>query len=379
MSLYVDLSEFLINPIRSGIQRIAGEMCRHLPLDSVIPVRLWGEGYIALPPELIRVIGSYFADHGDSGAAEIRRLGAPENGSTVEFSHQDSVLVPEVFDNPERLAYFRKLPDNELQRYRFIVYDLLPITHPEYFLPQTILPIYGYFQLLRRAQSCGFISEATRDAYYRRLKRTASRGGVILPLGCDSLGPKTDRPALNRPLTFSVLGTIEPRKNHELIFEALEPLLGQIKGLNLVFIGRIGWVDPQFAENMQLLAADSNSGFRLLSAPSDGVIRNYIEQSRATIYVSSAEGYGLPPVESLWAGTPVIASTGIPSLKDLGSAGIHYVDPLDVASLRQAVLTFLDDVYANRKAEEAVSLNLPTWQSFTERVLHWCGEEEVAY
>ncbi len=377
MSLYLDLSEFLTNPITTGIQRIAGEMCRYLPARTAVPVRLHSGGYMALSPALISAIGSYFREGSQLGIAEIRRLGAVESGSPIKVSRDDIVLVPEVFDHRERLAFFREMPEQQLERYRFIVYDLLPVTHPEYFVPDALLPIHGYFWLIRRAQRCGFISEYTRDTYYRRLKRTGVNGGTVLPLGCDSLGPRTERPALNRPLAFSVLGTIEPRKNHKLILEAFEPLLRQIEGLSLSFIGKMGWVDLEFAQKVHALASDKNSGFRFFSAPSDGAVRTCIEQSRATIYVSAAEGYGLPPVESLWVGTPVIASCMIPSLQRLGSEGIHYVEPLNLINLRRAVLAFVNDAYANQKTEETMHLNLPTWRSFTQEVLRWCGEGSV--
>ena len=125
---------------------------------------------------------------------------------------------------------------------------------------------------------------------------------------------------------------------------------------------------------MHALAADKNSGFRFFSAPGDGAVRKCIEESRATVYVSAAEGYGLPPVESLWIGTPVIASNMVPSLKTLGLTGIHIVEPLNVTNLRRAILAFLNDDYANQKTEETMQLNMPTWQSFTEAVLRWCAQ-----
>ena len=373
MSLYIDLSEFLADPMRTGIQRISGEICSHLPAGKMIPVKFQSKRYTALSPTLIDAIGRYFRNAGGSGLTEIAKLGAAENSSPIEISAGDTILVPELF-REERAAFFRDMPDEELQRYRFIIYDLLPLTHPEYFPPDIHLILSGYFHIVRRATCCAFISEDTRDVYYGRLKRTNARGGVVLPLGADSLGPRGNRPMLNRPLTFSVLGTVEPRKNHELILEAFEPLLRQITGLSLSFIGKMGWVSSEFAQKVRALASDENSGFRFYSAPDDGAIRSCIEQSRATIYVSAAEGYGLPPVESLWVGTPVIASSTIPSLKDLrSSAGIHYVESLSVINLRRAILAFLEDEYANRKTEETTRLNLPTWQSFTHEVLEWCA------
>jgi glycosyltransferase involved in cell wall biosynthesis len=374
MSLYIDLSELLKNPIKTGIQRIAGEMCRYLPPGAVIPVRLRSDYFVAYSSALMESIGRYFRGAAGTSTEELQCLGAVENGVRIEVSNDDTVLVPEVLIEPHRLEFFRKMPAHEFQRYKFIIYDLLPVTNPEYFRSTWLLEICEYYRILRRATSCGFISEETREAYYGRLMRTNARGGVVLPLGCDSLGTRADRPLLNRPLAFSVLGTIEPRKNHKLILEAFEPLLGRISGLSLTFIGKMGWVDSEFADRVQRLTSDKNSGFRFESVATDDAIRRCIEKSRATVYLSAAEGYGLPPVESLWVGTPVIASRTIPSLKRLGSAGIHYVEPLNAVNLRRAILAFVDDVYANRKAEETVQLNLPTWQSFTEEVLRWCRE-----
>lgn len=372
MSLYFDLTEFLTNPVTTGIQRIAGEICKYVPQRRVIPLRLYPGGYVAFSPLLISEIAKYFDNPGNAGIAEIHRLSSVENGYPLKVQDGDIVFVPEVFVEPRRLAFFRNMSDGELQHYRFFVHDLLPLTHPEYYPPDTATIFYGYFQIIRRACRCGFNSEDTRQNYYYRLRRAKPNGGVVLPLGCNSLGPRMKTPECDRPLTFTVLGTIEPRKNHHLILEAFEPLLREIEGLNLVFIGKMGWVESGFAHKVSSLAADENSGVRFYTAPGDGEIRRHVEQSRATIYASTAEGYGLPAVESLWLGTPVIASTAIPSLKRLGGKGIHYVQPMDVANLRESVLAFVDDAYANGKTQEIMSLELPTWQSFTEDVLRWC-------
>ena len=376
MSLYIDLTEFLTNPMTTGIQRIAGEICKYLPPQRAIPIRLHEGRYVALSPKLIEAIGKFFRTASKSEVKAIRRLGEATS-PLIEISGRDIVLVPEVIIELGRLAFFRAMPEHQLRRHRFIVYDLLPVTNPEYFWSGWLLEICAYYKILRRATCCGFISEDTRDAFYGRLKRTNARGGVVLPLGSDALGPRPNRPVLNRPLEFSVLGTIEPRKNHQLILQAFEPLLREIKGLSLSFIGKMGWVDSRFEEKVRLLAANNDSRFRFFSASGDDEIRKCIEQSRATIYVSTAEGYGLPPVESLWAGTPVIASTTIPSLKALGPGGIHFVETLNAESLRDAVLAFVDDTYANQKTEETFALELPTWRSFTQQVLHWCSQEPI--
>lgn len=374
VSLYIDLSEFLNNPITTGIQRIEGEICRCLEPGTAMPVRHHAGRYVQLPAQLIGAIGRYFRDPSEDGVQEVKRLGKADGREAVSIFKGDVVLVPEVIIEQERLTFLNRMSEEILARHRFIVYDLLPMTHPEFFWSTWLLEICQYYRILRRATSCGFISEDSRDAYYGRLKRTPLRGGIVLPLGCDALGPKPVQPSVKRSLTFSVLGTVEPRKNHKIILDAFLPLLGQVEGLRLEFIGKMGWIDADFAQKVQHLAADSNSGFRFHTASGDNEIRERIERSRATIYVSTAEGYGLPPVESIWLGTPVIASRSIPSLKSLPGDGIHFVEPLNAANLRQAVLAFLDDNYASRKAEEAAASALPTWHSFTEEVLRWCAE-----
>lgn len=373
MSFYIDLTEFLTNPMMTGIQRVTGEMCRRLPPNSAVPLRLYLGQYLALPPELITAIGEYFKEGNGSGLAKVKRLGAIDKGSPAEVSKTDTVLVPEFFFDPHRIAFFRAMSEEELQRYRFIVYDLLPLTHPEYFAADLPMEsIHGYFSVIGRG-SCGFISVSTREAYYKRLKRSNSGEGIVLPLGCNSLGPRAGAMTFNRRLLFSVIGTIEPRKNHRLVLEAFEPLLRQNHALRVAFVGKMGWVDSELVRKIEALASIENSGFEFLRAPNDELIRAYIEQSRATIYVSAAEGYGLPPVESLWLGTPVIASHSIPSLEAFGSRGVHIVNPLNVLNLRKAIVTFLEDGYSELKIAETAQLSLPTWRSFTEEVLRWCG------
>ncbi|MGI0135190.1 MAG: hypothetical protein ACREBW_09570, partial [Candidatus Micrarchaeaceae archaeon] len=128
MSLYIDLTEFLAKPITTGIQRVAGEICKHLPPETAVPVRLHSRRYTAFSPDLIQTIGMHFANPSESGIAEIRRLGAIERGSRIQISERDTVLVPELFIDPGRIAFFRDMTQTEFERYRFIVYDLIPIT-----------------------------------------------------------------------------------------------------------------------------------------------------------------------------------------------------------------------------------------------------------
>jgi glycosyltransferase involved in cell wall biosynthesis len=226
-----------------------------------------------------------------------------------------------------------------------------------------------YFRLIRRAHNPAFISRAVRNTYYERLLRGPG-DGPVLRLGSDSLKllqPPAD-PVSNSHLHFSVIGTIEPRKRHLQVLRAFKPLLASVPGLKLTFAGKLGWLDA--ADARELESATSWPGFEWIHDVSDSGIASVLSRSRASLFLSAAEGFGLPPVESLSLSVPVIASRGIPSLEDIGETGVRLV-PDDPDSIRQAVLDFCDDEYHARKCAEVRTLNLPTWTSFSPDVLTW--------
>ena len=151
MSLYIDLSQFLAVHMRTGIQRIGGELCRYFPSNALTPVRLVGQSLVALPQELIKVIGGYFGDR--DGSADVR------------------LILPVIF-GADRGEFFREMPEDQFQRCRFVVYDLLPFTHPEFFPAWMSAAMFPYYHVIRRSRNCGFISGYTKDVYHRRLRRS---------------------------------------------------------------------------------------------------------------------------------------------------------------------------------------------------------------
>jgi glycosyltransferase involved in cell wall biosynthesis len=372
MSVYIDLTEFLGNPILTGIQRVTAEICRWWPNKDLRPVRLADGKLVEMPGSLISAIARCFKDVDGAAVREVCTLREKAIAAVLPDG-PEVILVPELFYDPQRVAFFRHLDDRSRQRYRFIIYDLMPILHPEYFAPD--MPhdiISGYFSMVRRIPHCGFISEWTQHTYCRRLLRSSGSTGVVLRLGSDGLGPEPATSLDYRPLHFCTVGTIEPRKNHALILDAFEPLLRTVEGLQLTFLGRLGWVDSAFRQRLEWMAGNC-PGFEWIPDGSDDCIRQHVEGARATVYVSSAEGFGLPPVESLWLGTPVIASPNLPSLELIGSQGVEIVDPLDAVALRKAVTKFTDDTFALSKVREAREVDLPTWASFARQIADWCG------
>ena len=135
----------------------------------------------------------------------------------------------------------------------------------------------------------------------------------------------------------------------------------------LVLIGRVFGVDS----SGWLKDAGSDPKFRHLVDVSDEVIRIELSKARATIYVSGVEGFGLPPVESLHAGIPVIVTKSIPSIADLPHEGQIRLSSATVSEIAGAVQVTADDEAASRLWEQAAMLKLATWRDFAVRTAEW--------
>jgi len=161
---------------------------------------------------------------------------------------------------------------------------------------------------------------------------------------------------------FLMLGTIEPRKNIALMFEWLKKNSNLLKKFRFIFAGRQGW-GPAFADYSEkngLSSAVESGRIVHLGYVDEALKATLIVGAQAIFYPSIFEGFGLPVLEAMELGVPVIAScsTSIPEV--LGDTG-YYFDPYSVESLDRAFSTFLFDQCTGRvdvlrrKAKERAS------------------------
>lgn len=190
----------------------------------------------------------------------------------------------------------------------------------------------------QRADLVVVISEHTAREVRNRLGVAADR--IVLcrpgaPTASDA--PRPDRPG---PILF--VGTIEPRKNLPTLFAAYEALVARNQAAPpLILAG--GTVE----QSEEILG-----GLRARAAIADRVeYRGYVSDAeRQALYASASmlvlpsfnEGFGMPAVEAMQAGVPVIASTGGAMPEVVGTAGIT-VDPADIAGFCGAMERLLAD------------------------------------
>ena len=137
------------------------------------------------------------------------------------------------------------------------------------------------------------------------------------------------------------VGTVEPRKNLLMLMRAFDQILRQTsRRPQLVVVGGEGWLmDELFA----FIKESSISGrLRFTGYLDDEDLRALYSSCKVFVYPSIYEGFGLPPLEAMACGAPVIASNIATFQETLGSAA-ELVEPNDVEALAGSIVEVLDD------------------------------------
>lgn len=151
---------------------------------------------------------------------------------------------------------------------------------------------------------------------------------------------------LEQPLALFV-GTIEPRKNLAVVLEAWRRLAerGSDPPL-LVICGRYGWKSE--TDRSEVEEAEARGWARHLGYVEDRVLAGLYRRATLVVFPSLYEGFGLPVLEAMRSGTPVVASD-IPVLREVGGEAVLYAPPLDADAWVERVERVLaDEALADR-------------------------------
>lgn len=203
-----------------------------------------------------------------------------------------------------------------------VVHDLVPLRFPEWVGKRTL---HGhrasYRNLLPSADVVFTNSRYTRDDVVATLGLDSARLHVAYPGVDERFTP--DGPTAGREEPYLLLvGTVEPRKNLGLALEAkrAHPDLPE-----LVIAGGAGWGD-----------VPDLSGVTVLGRVSDEEVVRLLRGAAALVFPSFYEGFGMPVVEAMACGCPVVCSSH-PSLDEAAGDATVRFDPHDPAALAAAI------------------------------------------
>jgi len=282
-----------------------------------------------------------------------------------------AVLLNVVHSGLDQADYGRRVRHYGLRPLYFL-HDLIPVRFPEYGRPGEA---ERHRRRLKTMQETGLGLIVNSAVTGRELDAYAASLGVAFPpwMAAHLAPPDFPLPAGERPLAapyFVVLGTIEPRKNHLLLLHLWRQLVSTLgpTAPRLVVIGRRGWECEQVVDMLERCEALQGVVMEMDDCD-DAALATWLRHAQALLFPSFAEGYGIPLVEALSLGTPVIASD-LPVFRELAGDIPDYLDPLDGVGWRQAVLAYTAAASPQRAAQLArlADWRAPTWEAHFARV-----------
>jgi glycosyltransferase involved in cell wall biosynthesis len=351
--MHIGINAHLLSLERSyrqaGVSRYIAELVRHLAAEPgphcyTLFTPPAGAGALALPP-----------------AMRVAHSRLPTSRPPVRIAWEQTVgpiqaglRRLDLFHAPVNVAPLL-LPCRSV----VTIHDLAFLVYPERFRSAKRRYLTLMTRLsVRRAARVIAVSKHTKQDAVTRLGVPPERVVVVPNAAAEYFRPEPDPVALAAFRTAHELperyilfvGTLEPRKNLAGLLRAFANIAGEDPALRLVVVGARGWLyDDIFAqyERLGLHERVRFAGF----VPAEELPRWY-QAATLFVYPSLYEGFGLPPLEAMACGTPVVTSNVSAMPEVVGEAGVT-VDPTDEAALGRAILRLWRDAELRQRLRRA--------------------------
>ncbi|ALK29459.1 hypothetical protein Bpla01_53350 [Burkholderia plantarii] len=369
--LLIDVSIIAAHDAGTGIQRVVRRLAEGL-------LRRPPPGYAVRLVRATRKLPYRYADDyartlcGDAAPAPRDRQAHPDGPLVV---HAGDVFVG--LDLASRIVP-RRMDDLLAMkaagaRVTFVVYDLLPAVHPHWFTRRASRDFRRWLSFLGLHADALFCISATVAGETRDwLSRRFGLVGALPLIGDFRLGSDFTTPAPRTPkapdatgmLTLLMVGTVEPRKGHAAVLDAMDLLWRRGAPIALTIAGRPGWRIDALAERLR---NHPEAGRRLtwLPAIDDAALSRRYDSADGLIMASQAEGFGLPLVEAALHGLPILARD-IPVFREVAGRHARYFANGGAAQLADAIERWAAELRAGT-APDSRGLPLSTWDDSTAR------------
>jgi glycosyltransferase involved in cell wall biosynthesis len=270
----------------------------------------------------------------------------------------------------------------------YVVYDLLPVLRPEWFPP---FPLFRTWlqAIASEAEGLVCISRSVARQFLAYVPELEVSRSSPLMVGHFHLGGDIDTGAgaasdevtalLKRPTRkFLVVGTVETRKGHAQCLAAFEELWAAGKDIDLVVVGKQGWMVDDLAERMRN-HAEAGKRLHWFAKASDADLNALYEKCTALLAMSQDEGFGLPLIEAAKHGLPIIARD-ILVFREIAGEHAAYFSGSRGSDFASALSAWID---RHGRGDVPASVGMPwlTWAGSAERlvdvVLH--GDWDAAW
>jgi len=295
--------------------------------------------------------------------AGLRMQIAPDSLKGLDIYHSPFSPLPQEVLNANSITPF------------FTVYDLILIKHPEFFKGNQQPELTRHLDNLSGKEWICCISESTRNDLLEinpklnpdKVKVTHLAAGTHFYPCNDQQRYAQIQAKYKLPSGpyFLSLSTLEPRKN---IISAIRAFLelaksGECSEASLVLVGGLGW---NFESTINEIEGPNKLKERIILTGfvDDADLATIYSNALAFVYMSYYEGFGLPPLEAMQCGTPVITSDNSSLPEVVGDAGI-LLNADDQDGLKQAMLNFYNDneLTANYSEKSQIRAQQFSWKA----------------
>jgi len=373
----VDIEQFVVDPYGSGIQRVLQYLAREWPLDlaDAIFTFPWDGEYLLLDSQqaadLINIaFKSRAEDLRVPVHAAIGHLSdlVPRLSLQNLVSRVDAWLLAEVSYLPSVLARYEAM--DAVLPTAMIGYDALPMTEPANyrFPPGVAANASEYFRLLASTGALVCISEYSRETITHRLRRNPELPTSVAHPGGDHVPVAAVRPVRSdAPVHFLRLGTMEERKMPLEILRAFREARRDDIDARLTYVGgrssSYEWINAEVEK-----ASCEGSGFVWISDASDADVARLIDECDVLVSFGT-EGYGIPALEGIRRGKPVLFGGIQPAAQLMEGRGSVNVGDPTVDSIKTAFVEYsrIDQLRRLRRSCDPAAI--PTWRQFAHSVV----------
>lgn len=373
--LFVDVSILCAYDAKSGIQRVTRSIL--LQLMKSPPV-----GWQVRPVRLDRNAMAYRYANEFWRTLGIGPDAVSDPDDWLDSQQGDMYLGLDLVADgvPPAEQWFVKQRRRGVKIY-FVVYDLLPVLHPEWFHEGIALCFPLWLKTIANV-SDGLIgiSRAVADDLRVWLDTGPVERLQPLKLGFFHLGadiessqPSKGLPsdaatilhALRARPTILMVGTVEPRKGHMQAIAAFERLWAEGMDVNLAVVGKAGWGLNDFTKMLEQHAERGKHLFWLQGA-SDEFLEQVYESSTCLLTASNGEGFGLPLIEAAQKGLPII-TRDLPVFREVAGDHAFYFSGDSAQALAEAVRHWLT-LSAEGQAPVSKGMSWLTWAQSAEQI-----------
>ncbi len=384
MKLYIDISVLTLAAFVTGIQRAAQEIILRL-----IQNQMHGQVQNQAPRQIQEVILLYYraADNRYyridnqafiqyyAGHRGIKEKMMTKHGIALEDIGHGSIFfdLDAAWIGRVRRSYLLPLLKRQGAEIVVHIYDIISITHPQYCLQRGVYQFMDYLGAhLQYADKMIVNAHATVTELEKLTRQIGCKlpSCTVIPLGADfhevrRIQKKEIRKSLlkaaeNKPYLLMV-GTIEPRKNHKLLLRAYDEGLRDL-GYHIIFAGYMGWNMEVFEKKLK---AHPDYGKRIFhfEGLKDDEISYLYQHAEFLVFCSYTEGYGLPLIEALQRGTPVLASD-IPVSREVAGDYCEYFEQDNVQQICRKAAYFKTHRKAYHRLKKRIREYRPAdWKS----------------